>query len=342
MSENGQPISGSFWFYAPNKGAPVFFAIAFFASGVWQVWQGYHYKCWRVSWTYALCAAIFTCGFIAREVGAFDYESLVAYIISVCLVYAAPPLYEAANYGILGRVLFYVPWLSPMHPGRVWSTFSSLAFLVECISGIGASYSSNPSLPQSSQDAGKALMKAALILQVVIVNLFLLLAVTFHRRCLKAGIHNKNINGVLLTLYISTGLIEARTLYRVVEYYGAANIHYSTGMDANDFPPEVRYEWFFYVFEASLMVCNAYLWNIRHPRKYLPKSTKVYLDQDGVTEVTGPGYKDIRSRLARFVDPVDLAGLFRGRDKQNRFWEKIQTETVVMGDLRQSSDHQTV
>lgn len=29
-------------------------------------------------------------------------------------------------------------------------------------------------------------------------------------------------------------------------------------------PEVVRYEWFFYVFEASLMLCNACLWNLWH------------------------------------------------------------------------------
>lgn len=168
-----------------------------------------------------------------------------------------------------------------------------------------------------------------------------MLAVTFHRRCVKAEIHNKNMNGVLLSLYISTGLVEARTIYRVVEYYGIAKLYYHMGMDANDFPVEIRYEWFFYVFEATLMLFNAYLWNVRHPRKYLPKSTKMYLDKDGVTEATGPGFKDT-SWLASLLDPFDLAGLIKGRDKQNRFWDKTQHDIAAMGDPRKSSGYQTV
>lgn len=32
-------VPGSLWFYAPDKGAPVFFAVAFGASTVWQIWQ---------------------------------------------------------------------------------------------------------------------------------------------------------------------------------------------------------------------------------------------------------------------------------------------------------------
>jgi hypothetical protein len=37
--EDGQYVEGSFWFYAPDKGAPVFFAAAFLASGAFHLWQ---------------------------------------------------------------------------------------------------------------------------------------------------------------------------------------------------------------------------------------------------------------------------------------------------------------
>lgn len=49
-----------------------------------------YYKCWHVTWHYASCAAIFTAGFITREIGAFHRDSLPVYIASQCLVYAAP------------------------------------------------------------------------------------------------------------------------------------------------------------------------------------------------------------------------------------------------------------
>lgn len=32
--------SVNYWIYEPNKGAPVFFAVAFAVSGLWQLWQG--------------------------------------------------------------------------------------------------------------------------------------------------------------------------------------------------------------------------------------------------------------------------------------------------------------
>ncbi|USP77896.1 hypothetical protein yc1106_05170 [Curvularia clavata] len=50
--------------------------------------------------------------------------------------------------------------------------------------------------------------------------------------------------------------------------------------------PIVRNEAYFYAFEASLMLINSFLWNMRHPGPYLPADPHVYLTQDG-TEVNG-------------------------------------------------------
>jgi len=49
-----------------------------------------HYKCFKLTFLYVICAALFLGGFVLREVGAFHYDSLVLYIVSVCLIYAAP------------------------------------------------------------------------------------------------------------------------------------------------------------------------------------------------------------------------------------------------------------
>lgn len=295
---------------------------------------------------------IFTAGFIAREIAAFDYGNLIKFIVSVCLVYASPyvagkppvmmdcggvsvcggwpalltmnnrPIFELGNYQVLGRILYYVPYYSPVHPGRVLTTFAFISAVVEGLNGNGASYSSNSSLPEYKQNIGKALLKAALLLQIVVVSLFLLLAGTFHRRCAKAGVLNSNLRNALYTLYGSSIILTARTVYRIVEYFSVAELHIGPGFNPQSLNPVVRYEWFFYVFEASLMICNSVLINVRHPRRYLPSSTKIYLARDGVTEIRGPGYKDTRPFLITLVDPFDLMGLIQGRDKKTRFWDE--------------------
>ena len=102
-------MDGSIYFYAPNKGAPIFFAIAFAASGLFHAYQcmsvsllpkfsddsikltlGRRYNSWRITGIYVFCSVLFTAGFIVREIGAFDYTDLIVYIVSICLIYAAP------------------------------------------------------------------------------------------------------------------------------------------------------------------------------------------------------------------------------------------------------------
>ncbi|KAL2256340.1 hypothetical protein VTK26DRAFT_1819 [Humicola hyalothermophila] len=322
--EDGKHVPGSVYFYAPNKGAPVFFAIAFASTGAFHIYQCIYYKCWKLTGFYVFCAVLFTAGFITRAVGTFDYENLVKYIVSTCLIYAAPPIVELGNYHILGRILYYVPYHSPIHPGRVLTTFAFISFLVEVLNANGVAYYANQSLEPWQLEIGKALLKTALVLQLGVLGLFVLLAVTFQRRCLRAGLRNAKLTSAMTTLYMSTALIGSRTVFRVVEYWSISGENFwEEGLDPNSLSPMIRYEWFFWVFEASLMIANHVLMNVRHPRRYLPKSAKTFLAQDGVTEVDGPGYKDSRPFLMTLVDPFDVVGLVKGRDKQQRFWEQV-------------------
>ncbi|RKL51246.1 hypothetical protein BFJ72_g699 [Fusarium proliferatum] len=232
------------------------------------------------------------------------------------------PLLELQNYRILGRILYYVPYNSPIHPGRVLTTFGFISGIVEALNGWGASYSANQSLTDSEIEIGHALIKTSLLLQIVVAILFITLAVTFHRRCVVAGITNERLNKPLWTLYTSMTLILARTIYRIVEYFSVAELRYGPGFDPATISPIVRYEWFFYVFEAALMLCNLVMFNVRHPRRYLPRNNKIYLCPDGVTEIEGPGYKDPRKLWQTLIDPFDIQGLVTGRGREtDKFWE---------------------
>ncbi|KAH6886496.1 hypothetical protein B0T10DRAFT_530665 [Thelonectria olida] len=318
---NGHYVDGSYYFYAPNKGAAVFFIIAFLTSGCVHVWQCFHYKCWKLAPLLPFCCLLFTVGFALREYGGFHYDNLNVYIASICITYAAPPLLELQNYQILGRILYYVPYHSPLHPGRVLTTFGFLSAIIESLNGWGASYSANQSLSDGEIKTGHALIKTSLILQIVVAVLFIALATIFHRRCLANGIKNDRLNIPLVTLYTSISLILVRTIYRIVEYFGVAELRFGPGFDPMSMSPIIRYEWFFYVFEAAIMLANVVMFNLRHPRHFLPKSNKIYLAQDGVTEVEGPGFKDPRPFWMTLVDPFDIRGIVTGQSKQERFWE---------------------
>lgn len=200
--------------------------------------------------------------------------------------------------------------------------------IIEALNGWGASYSANQSLSDSELEAGHALIKTSLVLQLGVISCFVWLAAVFHRRCSKAGAMNARLKSSVLTLYISTGLILVRTIFRTVEYFGLAEYRYSDpDFDPQSMTPLIRYEVFFCIFEGSLMLVNCYLFNLRHPRRYLPRSNKIYLAQDGTTEIEGPGFKDPRPFWQTLVDPFDLTGLVKGGSSQaDRFWETHPAE----------------
>jgi len=74
------------------------------------------------------------------------------------------------------------------------------------------------------------------------------------------------------------------------------------------------------VFEAALMWANTVLLNVWHVGRFLPRSNKVFLAKDGVTERRGPGWQDRRHWVVTVVDPFDLWGLVTGKDKKTEFW----------------------
>lgn len=246
------------------------------------------------------------------------------------------PILELANYHVLGRILYYVPYHAPLHPGRTLTTFGTLSALVEVMNALGVSYLANPNVQERYVEIGHGLMKASLIVQLCIIAVFCVIAGYFHRRCVRSGITSRKVQGPLLTMYISMALIFVRTIYRVVEHFGSSRAPAKPDptWDPMSLSPVVRYEWFFYVFEASLMLLNTVLWNYRHPRRYLPQDYHTYLAQDGKTELQGPGWKDDMPWWMTFIDPCGLtaaiAGIGRNKAKEKPFWETNGFENAPM------------
>ncbi|KAL1723467.1 RTA1 like protein-domain-containing protein [Schizophyllum commune] len=317
---------GSLWCYAPNKGAPIAFAILFLLSGLLHVYQSLRYHSWKVTGLLPWAAALFVAGFITREVGAYHSTSEGLYISSTRLLLIAPAVYEGANYFVLGRLLYYVPHHAPLHPGRVVTTFFGIDVLVGVLTGVAGSYIADPSLPQSKQHLGRDLLRAAMLLQLATMALFVGITVRFHVRCRRAGVLKRNLRNVLLVVYGSCAIITVRTVYRTVEYFEgaipAAAVREASG--EKDLSPIVCNEWFFWVFEATLMFMNSTFLNVFHPARFLPRDYKVFLARDGQTEIEGPGDTDKRGWIQSILDPFDLIGLVRQKDV--KYWDVEERE----------------
>ncbi|KAJ5988936.1 RTA-like protein [Penicillium waksmanii] len=311
---------GSLWFYAPNKGAPIAFAILFALSGGIHFYQCRRYQSWKVTGLLPWSAILFTAGFITRTVGAFgQWGNLNLYIASTVLLLAGPPVYEGANFFILGRMLYYIPYHSPIHPGRVFTTFIALGIAIEAITANGAVRVASSGSTPHEQSVGKALLKTALILQLALMVAFTALAAKFQINCKRGGVLNHKMKRCLIVLYISCALITVRTIYRTVEYFSAASLNSQT--DIQHISPVLKQEWFFWFFETVFMYSNSTLLNVFHPMQVLPRNNKIYLAQDGVTEIEGPGYKDPRNFILTFFDPFDIYGLIVNKGKKEKYWE---------------------
>ena len=187
-------------------------------------------------------------------------------------------------------------------------TFLGVDSIIEILIGNGASRMANTSASPRTREVGEDMVKTALIIQAVFFIVFILIGLRFQYACRKKGILNKNLNTVLYVMYASCLFVTTRCIYRIVEFFqGFTGEIYDT-------------EWFFWVFEASLMFLNTAMLNVWHPGRYLPTGTRTFLALDGVERV-GPGWEDTRPALLKIFDVCDFVGLATGRDKKNRYWE---------------------
>ncbi|KAI1660550.1 hypothetical protein F4813DRAFT_400703 [Daldinia decipiens] len=324
----GEPILYSLYVYAPDKGAPIFFAIAYALSAIFHIWQCYRYEAWKLIGLHPVCAVLFTVGYAMREYGAYNYiysattkVPLMAFILSQVFIFVCPPLLELANYHVLGRIFSYVPWCAPIPPARVLSVFGGLMGLVEALNSLGVALSANPSSSSSTQSLGNNLTIAALIIQLCLIAVFICLAGLFHRRCSRGNVQVKSVGILLRTLYVSMALILVRCIYRLVEHTGNTNIDLDNIEALRNLSPILRYEIFFYIFEATLMVINSVLWNVWNPCRFLPKERRIYLSRDG-TEVYGEEDSDDRPLLAKTANLLTFGILFR-KKKQTRGFEEL-------------------
>jgi hypothetical protein len=155
-----------------------------------------------------------------REISAFNISNLGILIASVVLPLSGPPIYSGAAYFILARTLYYIPWLSPLHPGRILTTFIGADSLIELTVANDAAKAVNTSAGAAERQAGQILIETALILQACNFgpHVAAILAV-WHTRARGKGLMTGNLRRVVAVMYTSAALVSVRCFYRIMEYF---------------------------------------------------------------------------------------------------------------------------
>lgn len=270
---------------------------------------------------------VFCIGWILRCVSSYHPAHTTLYICQTVFILAGPPIYSAAEYNILGRLMRYLPMHAPLHPGRVVVVFIYIGAAVESLTGAGASMFATASIYNPSKiKTGGTLLGVSLVLQGAVELIFVSLVALIHRRCVRHHMLTPNIRNTCIMLYGTSMLVLFRCIFRAIETFAVY-----TASDCNSLCRfVVRNEWYLYAFEGAPMVLYTFWVNIVHPGRLLPSSHNRFLDFDAVTERMGPGWVDTRSRWETFADPLDLGGAVRGNPAHEAFWLK-ENEWPVAG-----------
>lgn len=315
--------------YNPVKALPPLFAIIIFGLGASLIYLSVFKHRWtKFGLMMTWASSVWVAGFICRSISIYDKQNVGMFIAQFVLVLMGPPLYAAAEYFILGRLFAYLPYHTPIHPGRVLSTFFMLSVIVESLTANGAANSSGTGRSEGQIKNGLACLKAALIIQTCIEAFFFSLVALLEYRCRKARKFPRNIRMVCYTLYVTSFMMFVRCIIRTIEGFDAA----ACDPNAPDYDGYCgyisRHEWCLYIFEIANITVFVVLLTVFHPGKYLPRDTNVFLDPvDGHTERVGPGFSsaDARPLWKTIIDPFNFYGILTGRGMvMRRFWEEPQ------------------
>ncbi|CRG87881.1 hypothetical protein PISL3812_04902 [Talaromyces islandicus] len=308
----------NYYLYQPNHVVPAVFAVLLGISLLLHIYQNFRFNFWRVTFFMSWGGLVFLVGWITRTVSSYHTDNLNLYIVQTVFIYAGPPIYSAAAYNIVGRLMNYLPMYAPLNPNRVLITFVYLGALVEALTAAGAAKMATADGDLSRIKNGGTIMAIALVLQAVVESLLVSLVALIHFRFFRNGSAiPANVKKLFITLYGTSTLVIVRCICRAIESF---TLFGDIEKGAEYYGYILTHEWYIFAFEAAPMVLFTFWLNIFHTAHFLPRQKTRYLDLDGKTERLGPGWIDRRSTWETFADPFDLGGIFAGKPNHESFW----------------------
>ncbi|KAJ5173147.1 hypothetical protein N7492_005740 [Penicillium capsulatum] len=275
-----------------------------------------HYRFWRVTFFITWGGIVFTIGWILRCFSSYHPDNKNLFIAQSVFIYLAPPVYSAAAYNMVGRLMNYLPMHAVLNPNRVLIFFVYVGAAVEGITVAGAAKNAAAGTDLDKYKSGGELIAAGLILQAVVETLVIGIVATVHRRASRARNVPHNVSILCFTLYGTSTFVLLRCIFRAVEAFEM----FENLTCRENCGPILSHEWYLYAFELGPMLVFTFWLNLLHPGRYLPRKKSRYLGTDCHTERWGPGWQDRRSRWETFMDPLDLKGMIKGQASHDEFW----------------------
>ena len=220
-----------------------------------------------------LCDEVETVGYVGRFLAYKKTGELLPYVMQSTLLLLAPVLFAASIYMTLGRIvrsvqgdqysLIRLRWLT-----SIFVTGDVLCFMIQ---GGGAGMLVK-STSASDSKRGENIIIGGLIFQILVFAVFVLVAVVFNIRArqhnLREKFHYVPWQTILFMLYVTSGLIMLRNIFRVVEY----------AMGQQGYL--LQNEWCIYVFDGLPMLLVVLFVAVRYPSKLYKKRDPAMLGAD--------------------------------------------------------------
>ncbi|CEL00473.1 hypothetical protein ASPCAL00073 [Aspergillus calidoustus] len=305
--------------YKASHVLPIIFASVLSLSLGMHIFQNTRYRFWKITFWMFWGSLVYVIGWVLRAISSYNTQNTDLYIAGTVFIYAAPPIFSASAYNLLGRIMHYIPMFAWLNPNRTIYFFVYIGIVVEGLTAAGGARIATAIERPEIYRTGATLIAVSVILQCVVEVFLVGIVATLHRQCASRDLLPRNLRFVFYTLYGTSTLVLARCLYRAVEaIYTIDPPHISCNTTCQYFQTN---EWLLYAFDAAPMILFTFWINLMHPGRYLPRDKTRYLDFDGVTERMGPGWMDSRSKFETFIDPLDLAGIMNKNKHHTKYWE---------------------
>ncbi|KAH6618831.1 RTA1 like protein-domain-containing protein [Boeremia exigua] len=232
--------------YTPSVAAAAIFIVVFLILLVVHTFRLFKTRTWFCT-SFVVGTILEIIGYGARAVGKSKPAAMVPYIIQALFILLAPILFAASVYMFLGRLIQATgcAHYSMIRPTRLTKIFVGGDVLCFLIQAVGTAILAGSDSKKGS-DLGKAVILTGLCLQMAIFAFFVVIAAVWHRRVSALGSEKPQIGQwnwlrYQNMLYIVSGIITLRNLFRVIEY--------AMGKDGY----LLANEWPIYVFDATLM-----------------------------------------------------------------------------------------